>query len=72
MIVGISNPGVQISNSTEVNYASASLSQDYFISSKRGVEEVGLATSISCNSSNITSDQLLKLDEMLEKDWLGR
>jgi hypothetical protein len=72
MIVGISNSEVQISNSDEINYACAALSQDYFISSKCSEKEVGLANCISCDSSNITSDQLSKIDEIFENDWFGR
>ena len=72
VIVGISKQKKEILNSDEINFASATLSQDYFISSKRGEEENALAGIISSEASNIRSDELSKLDEMLEKDLLGR
>ena len=72
MIVGKSTSEGQIPNCNEINYASASLSQDYFISCQCGEKEVALADSLSCDSSNITPVELSKLDEKLEKDWLGR
>ena len=71
VIVGKSNALSHIPSVDELNNASASLSQNYFISSRCGKKEKELSKTISSNSSNITDNDIYDAQEKIRKDWFG-
>lgn len=71
MIVGKANTNLPNPEFDEINEASASLSQYYFISSKNGQGEKKLSNIIASKSSNISVDEISDVEKMISKEWFG-
>ena len=72
MIVGKSSKDSQIPELYELNNASASLSQYYFISSSNSENEKILSNMIASRSSNISVDENAEIDETLDRGFFGK